>query len=473
MLSPGVRLPRLLVAGAAAVYGQGRLQTRTTKPGPPSTAVRPHSGAGVPGPQSPTTTPISVVLATYNAATKKALYSGSPGPVSSPARLRRQEAGANEGAERTTPPSVPRPGPARVSRGEALVARNDDLTTYVDYDTNRGGETISRAELNRLIRWQEWSLARRVLLNRAAAAAWVLAAVSSLVAGVLTTRWLDQPSRLALADTICGVVFAASAGVLAAVRRVKLPSRRELSLLVDNNREAQRWVNVNSRRPLADRRNLYREEVTDLIEQFRADSRRYLRVHNSLQILVMTGSAGSTTVAALQWGQQPTWQGITLTGISFAITLASAFTGYYKYRERSYFLQETADSIEEQANALTLGVGDYASLKDADALARFMSNPQITTLRGSETSPKIMAGTRPRAPRTRNTGRKGDTGSHQPGTGTARPAITEQSSPYSISPLPRRAPFADRGWPLNTVASPLRRHEYMTITCPMWPQPTF
>jgi hypothetical protein len=79
-------------------------------------------------------------------------------------------------------------------------------------------------------------------------------------------------------------------------------------------------------------------------------------------------------VAALAWGQQPTWQGVTLTGIGFAITLASAFTGYYKYRERNYFLQQTADSIEERANALTLGVGEYAGLKDADALARFTHN---------------------------------------------------------------------------------------------------
>ncbi|WP_307659341.1 hypothetical protein [Streptomyces sp. V1I1] len=27
------------------------------------------------------------------------------------------------------------------------------------------------------------------------------------------------------------------------------------------------------------------------------------------------------------------------------------FTGYYKFRERSYFLQQTADAIEEEANA--------------------------------------------------------------------------------------------------------------------------
>ncbi|MFG2631802.1 hypothetical protein [Streptomyces sp. NPDC048473] len=57
-----------------------------------------------------------------------------------------------------------------------------------------------------------------------------------------------------------------------------------------------------------------------------------------------------------------------------AITLASAFTGLHKYRKRSYFLQETADSIEEEANALTLGVGEYrenGSDREEQALARF------------------------------------------------------------------------------------------------------
>ncbi|MFC9608037.1 hypothetical protein ACFTTN_31910 [Streptomyces niveus] len=36
------------------------------------------------------------------------------------------------------------------------------------------------------------------------------------------------------------------------------------------------------------------------------------------------------------------------------------FTGYYKFRERSYFLQQTADAIEEEANAVRLGIGHYS-----------------------------------------------------------------------------------------------------------------
>ncbi|MFE9635326.1 DUF4231 domain-containing protein [Streptomyces sp. NPDC006463] len=97
-----------------------------------------------------------------------------------------------------------------------------------------------------------------------------------------------------------------------------------------------------------------------LIEQHRADSRKYRRVHNTLQNFIMIGSAATTTVAALDTGGGLTWQNVTIVAIGFAVTLSAAFTGHYKYRERSYFLLQTADTIEEEVNAFTLGIGPYS-----------------------------------------------------------------------------------------------------------------
>ncbi|WP_405959421.1 DUF4231 domain-containing protein (plasmid) [Streptomyces sp. NBC_00868] len=108
------------------------------------------------------------------------------------------------------------------------------------------------------------------------------------------------------------------------------------------------------------RRGLYREDVAGVIEQHRADSRKYRRVHNTLQNFIMIGSAATTTVAALDTGGKLTWQNVTIVAIGFAVTLSAAFTGYYKYRERSYFLLQTADAIEEEINAFTLGIGPYS-----------------------------------------------------------------------------------------------------------------
>ncbi|MFI1869957.1 DUF4231 domain-containing protein [Streptomyces jumonjinensis] len=111
---------------------------------------------------------------------------------------------------------------------------------------------------------------------------------------------------------------------------------------------------------LPDRRSLYSEEVTTAIEQYQADSRKYRRIHNGLQSLIVIGSASTTSIAALDTGRELTWQSVTLTVISFAITMTAMFTGYYKFRECSYFLQQTADAIEEEVSAVALGIGPYS-----------------------------------------------------------------------------------------------------------------
>jgi hypothetical protein len=130
------------------------------------------------------------------------------------------------------------------------------------------------------------------------------------------------------------------------------------------------------------RRRLYRQEVADVIDQFQRESRKYRRIHNSLQSLIMVGATSTTTIASLNTADDLTWQNVLTIAISFAITLAATFTGYYKFRERSYFLRETADAIEEQANALALGVGEYTDLNEKDALKHFTG--VVESLRGDQ-----------------------------------------------------------------------------------------
>ncbi|MFB7294078.1 DUF4231 domain-containing protein [Actinacidiphila glaucinigra] len=235
-------------------------------------------------------------------------------------------------------------------------------------------------ELRRTVRQLEQELARR-RARRRVRLAFLTLSLSSVLAGVgwAAAAW-ESPDRTIRGVAICGGLAVVTALVVLSASRTPSDALRGTSAQLENQLESTRdELQVHGAfvfLTLRGRRHLYRESVADLIEQYRSESRRYRRVHNSLQVLVMIGSASSTTVAALDWGHQPTWQGITLTSVSFAITLASAFTGYYKYRERSYFLQQTADAIEEQANALILGIGDYAQFKGKEeaALARFTHN---------------------------------------------------------------------------------------------------
>lgn len=180
-------------------------------------------------------------------------------------------------------------------------------------------------------------------------------------------------SRFAVGDAVCGAVLLLALGVMAyelATNR-KLESRHKLEAKVAAEQEKVYGVAASTYPSTEHRRRLYRQEVADVIEQFQRESRKYRRIHNSLQSLIMVGATSTTTIASLNTADDLTWQNVLTIAISFAITLAATFTGYYKFRERSYFLRETADAIDEQANALALGVGEYANLPEDDALRHF------------------------------------------------------------------------------------------------------
>ncbi|MGY0071711.1 DUF4231 domain-containing protein (plasmid) [Streptomyces sp. QTS137] len=149
-------------------------------------------------------------------------------------------------------------------------------------------------------------------------------------------------------------------------------------------REELRRARLQAHPPLTERRSMYREDTVEVIAQYGRESRHYRRVHNTLQSLIMIGSTAITTIAALNQ-QEWNWQTLSVVILGFSITLASAFTGYYKYRERSYFLRQTADAIEEELNAVMLGIGDYSQFteeQESEALAKFTQ--RVETLRGEQ-----------------------------------------------------------------------------------------
>jgi len=46
-----------------------------------------------------------------------------------------------------------------------------------------------------------------------------------------------------------------------------------------------------------------------------------------------------------------------------ALLISNGFMGYFKYKKRSFYLQQAADAIETEWKAIEVGVGKY---KDAD-----------------------------------------------------------------------------------------------------------
>ncbi|MEW2476154.1 DUF4231 domain-containing protein [Micromonospora gifhornensis] len=113
----------------------------------------------------------------------------------------------------------------------------------------------------------------------------------------------------------------------------------------------------------------YRDDVPDLISQFREDAGRTRGIHNRFQSVIIVGSVATSAIATASVAfSQARWLTV---AASAAVGLSAGFTGYFKYHERSFNSQQTADAIEREYEAVELRVGKYAGLDEAKAYALF------------------------------------------------------------------------------------------------------
>lgn len=104
---------------------------------------------------------------------------------------------------------------------------------------------------------------------------------------------------------------------------------------------------------------IYREASLDLISQYRKGAATNRRVHNFFQIIIITGSIVTSTLAATNDGSNMALRVIT-SALSALVGISAGITGYFKFRERGYNLQSTADDIEKHYNASQFMLDDYA-----------------------------------------------------------------------------------------------------------------
>ncbi|MBL6278789.1 DUF4231 domain-containing protein [Micromonospora fiedleri] len=113
----------------------------------------------------------------------------------------------------------------------------------------------------------------------------------------------------------------------------------------------------------------YRDDVPDLISQFREDAGRSRRIHNRFQSVIIVGSVATSAIATASVAfSQARWLTV---AASAAVGLSAGFTGYFKYHERSFNSQQTADAIEREYEAVELRVGKYLGLDEKRAYALF------------------------------------------------------------------------------------------------------
>jgi hypothetical protein len=141
-------------------------------------------------------------------------------------------------------------------------------------------------------------------------------------------------------------------------------SETDLELRLAQLRDERKMIAGSAGMPIKVRRIAYRDDTYEDVAKFRVESARWRRVNNLLQGILIVGSLGAT-IASSTSGQIPDVRWVTV-GITFAVGVASGFMGYFKYKERSFYLQETADSIESEWEAADVGIGHYAKCNDSE-----------------------------------------------------------------------------------------------------------
>ncbi|MBE3001266.1 SLATT domain-containing protein [Nocardiopsis sp. HNM0947] len=139
------------------------------------------------------------------------------------------------------------------------------------------------------------------------------------------------------------------------------PSEGDLELRISQLKDERKLAVANKDIPPKVRRVAYKEDAYSDIDQLRSESRSYRRVNNTLQGVVIVGSLAATGVAGLA-GQVEEFRWVVL-GVTFVVGVSSGFMGYYKYKERSFYLQQTADAIESEWEAVEIGVGRYKHIE--------------------------------------------------------------------------------------------------------------
>ncbi|MFB6782707.1 DUF4231 domain-containing protein [Streptomyces sp. NPDC056352] len=131
----------------------------------------------------------------------------------------------------------------------------------------------------------------------------------------------------------------------------------ELRLELDLLEERRILEAAHSARSSYERQYSYRETIPHEIDRLRRETRRYRRVHNFFQWSLFVASVAMSVTAALYDPPQP-GKGI-LISLGAFISFTTAVTGYFKFRERAFNLQQTADAIEQHVTAYDLAISPY------------------------------------------------------------------------------------------------------------------
>lgn len=224
----------------------------------------------------------------------------------------------------------------------------------------------------------------RKRLTRQFIVVWLLVGnllIAAVVAGLLTIAKYDAKSGTV--SIVSGVLLVSVIGAVALLYRQHLAVRdgelmlRKLRQLIreyqmEAAEEASKDKKADDGAALLMAHKRYREDIPEVVESFRRESNKNRKMSNLFQNTIIIGSllASSATTSSVYF-EPVRWIAV---GISLLVAVAAGFISYYKYRERSFNLQQAADSIERNYYSVELRAGKYTVAPDEKAAFQMFVN---------------------------------------------------------------------------------------------------
>ncbi|MFI7219140.1 DUF4231 domain-containing protein [Micromonospora maritima] len=193
-----------------------------------------------------------------------------------------------------------------------------------------------------------------------------------LAYSVVIGLWREEPVTTRYVGLIALLILCITVGVLVVKNRRKII---EFDVGVRNLGHDRQSAATRIPSSSIESLRLYREASQDIVVQFRTRATRNLRAHNTVQAIIIIGSVTASTTTAVMAGEHPlSWIS---TGLTAFISITAGLAAYFKFRERGYNLQSTADEIEKHYNATQFRLNEYSKGGDeaeADRLRMFAEN---------------------------------------------------------------------------------------------------
>jgi hypothetical protein len=114
----------------------------------------------------------------------------------------------------------------------------------------------------------------------------------------------------------------------------------------------------------------YEDDIPYYVDKLRGSSVRSRRANHLTQVTTIVGSLAATGVSSLSLSVDfLRWASPVIT---FIVGMASGLAAYFKFKDRGFYSQQTANSIEQEIAAYQLGIGRYKRIAQQDARLEFL-----------------------------------------------------------------------------------------------------